>query len=218
MPFKLCTDWLSGSKYPTLPNLLIAIGAIRRKLERDVPEVRTVRDLEDVLLDRLNHYFAYLTESDFVKAAYYLNPTTRSRQPANDPYHVSDVEGRKATLKCLEALNLDKCEDTEKKTSEMDSQQKPVDSFDSLINDFFDQPADQQHHRMSAEERYEDEMMTIFCEYEMRARSFAVPSDSSSPPKKKTKHAERDAKSSRYERFWIRCDDLSPVSTVAKLL
>ncbi|EER13346.1 hypothetical protein Pmar_PMAR004955, partial [Perkinsus marinus ATCC 50983] len=71
---------------------------------------------------------------------------------------------------------------------------------------------------MSAEERYEDEMMTIFCEYEMRARSFAVPSDSSSPPKKKTKHAERDAKSSRYERFWIRCDDLSPVSTVAKLL
>ncbi|EER17916.1 hypothetical protein Pmar_PMAR027632 [Perkinsus marinus ATCC 50983] len=120
--------------------------------------------------------------------------------------------GRKATLKCLEALNLDTCEDTEKKTSGMDLQQKPVDSFDSLINDFFDQPANHQHQQMSAEERYEDEMMTIFCEYEMRARSFAVPSDSSSPPKKKTKPAERDAKSSRYERFWIRCDDLSATS------
>ncbi|KAF4669306.1 hypothetical protein FOL47_002610 [Perkinsus chesapeaki] len=128
-----------------------------------------------------------------------------------------DAEGRKATLKCLETLNLAKCEDTERRPAEEDSQQdKAVDSFDSLINDSFDQPADHQPHEMNAEERYEDEMMTILCEYEMRARSFAAPSDSSSPPKKKTKHAERDAKSSRATEGDMMSTDEDSISTASK--
>ncbi|KAF4649020.1 hypothetical protein FOL47_002483, partial [Perkinsus chesapeaki] len=179
-PFKLCITWLGGSRYPTLPSLMVAIGALRRHLEsEESSDNRVVCDLKEKLLERIAFYFAYLGEEAVVVCGCYLNPITR-RQTVNphEKYQVSDEVGREAAMQCLEAFGLELPNtDNERADSSQRSAQESEDklTFDNLINDF-----------VQSSTPYEDvnplsdpleRAQAIMLEYEARARKFVAPSD-----------------------------------------
>ncbi|KAF4679934.1 hypothetical protein FOZ60_014296 [Perkinsus olseni] len=88
------------------------------------------------LTQKLDHYFEYTRENEYIKASAYLNPDTRNIssdiEKNSERWVVSDEEGRKCVLRCIDKMGVRR----EQVDDDGGAEPEKIDQEETLGSDF----------------------------------------------------------------------------------